>query len=209
MFNILVDLLPKTVTVGSVEYPINTDFRTSILFEQVAADPDIKSEDKWKYLLEYYYEGITITNENVEGLVEEALKFYMCDKRELTSEKEISEEETGPYHNEKIYDFDYDDTYIYTAFLQQYGIDLQDVEYLHWWKFKAMFNSLKEDCKFCKILEYRSADLSKIKDEEQRKHYKTMKELYKLPTKKNIAEEKKQKEITDCLMAGLDPSHLL
>lgn len=209
MFNILVDLLPTTVTVGGVEYPINTDFRTSILFEQMAADPDIESEDKWRYLLEYYYQGIVVTGENVKEFVEQALKFYSCNKQLSSKENEGDlQENEGSYQSDKIYDFDFDDTYIYTAFLQQYGIDLQEIEYLHWWKFKAMFDSL-QDSKFCKILEYRSVDLAKVNDEEQRKHYKAMKELYKLPTKKNIAEEKKQQEITECLRAGLDPSHLL
>lgn len=208
MINILVDLLPTTVTVGGIEYPINTDFRTSILFEQMAVDEDIKKEKKWRYLLEYYYEGVRVTDENVNGLVEEALKFYRCERGQLQlSDEDCSDSSRSS--SDKIYDFDYDDMYIYSAFLQQYGIDLQDIEYLHWWKFKAMFNSLKEDCKFCKILEYRSVDLSQIQNDEQRKHYKSMKELYKLPTRISVAEEERQREITRCLKEGIDPGHLL
>ena len=41
----------------------------------------------------------------------------------------------------------------------------QDIKYLHWWKFKAMFKSLKEDTEIVKIMRYRSMDLSKIKKE--------------------------------------------
>lgn len=208
MFNILVDLLPTTVNVGGTDYPINSDFRTSILFEQMAVDTDIENDEKWRYLLEYYYNGITVTDENIGGLVEEALKFYRCERGQLQSDNEGCKD-SSTSSSDKIYDFDYDDMYIYSAFLQQYNIDLQDVEYLHWWKFKAMFNGLKEDCKFCKILEYRSVDLAEIKDEEQRKHYKNMKDIYKLPTKLNIKEEKRQAEIARCLKEGIDPKHLL
>lgn len=208
MLNILVDLLPTTVNVGGIDYPINTDFRTSILFEQMAVDAEIENEEKWKYLLEYYYEGIRITDKNINGLVEEALKFYRCDRGQLQSDNEGCKDSSNS-SSDKIYDFDYDDMHIYSAFLQQYSIDLQDIEYLHWWKFKAMFNGLKEDCKFCKILEYRSVNLSDIKDEEQKRHYKTMKDIYKLPTKLNIEEEKRQEEITRCLKEGIDPKHLL
>ncbi|WP_242840658.1 Gp15 family bacteriophage protein [Clostridium hydrogeniformans] len=46
--------------------------------------------------------------------------------------------------------------------LDQYGADLQNVEYLHWWKFKA----LKEDNEIFKIMGYRYMDLGKIKDKE-------------------------------------------
>lgn len=208
MINILVDLLPTTVTVGGVEYPINTDFRTSILFEQMAVDIDIEDEEKWRYLLDYYYDGIHVTNENIGGLIGEALKFYRCERGQLQSNDE-SCKDSASSSSDKIYDFDYDDMYIYGAFLQQYGIDLQDIEYLHWWKFKAMFNSLKEDCKFCKILEYRSVDLSQVQDDAQKEYYRKMKELYKLPTKVSIKEEERQRAVEECLKKGLDPSHLL
>lgn len=208
MINILVDLLPTTVTVGSVEYPINTDFRTSILFEQMAVDVDIDDDEKWEYLLDYYYEGVNITSKNVNGLVEEALKFYRCERGQVQSSDEGCHDSSNS-SSDKIYDFDYDDMYIYSAFLQQYGIDLQDVKYLHWWKFKAMFNSLKEDCKFCKILEYRSIDLAQVQDENQKNHYIKMKELYKLPTRISVKEDTRQKSIEECLKKGIDPSHLL
>lgn len=208
MINILVDLLPTTVTVGGVEYPINTDFRTSILFEQMAVDVDIDDDEKWEHLLDYYYEGVNITSKNVNGLVEEALKFYRCERGQPQSSDEGCNDSSNS-SSDKIYDFDYDDMYIYSAFFQQYGIDLQDVEYLHWWKFKAMFNSLKEDCKFCKILEYRSIDLAQVQDETQKNHYRKMKELYKLPTRISVKEDTRQKSIEECLKKGIDPSHLL
>ena len=57
---------------------------------------------------------------------------------------------------------------------------MQDEE-LHWWKFKALFQGLKEDNKIVQIMGYRGMDLSKIKDKEERKHYKRLKKLYALP----------------------------
>ena len=81
-----------------------------------------------------------------------------------------------------------DADYIYSAFMSQYNIDLQDIEYLHWWKFRALFDSLNENNRLSKIIQYRSMDLSKIKDKEQKKFYKNMKKLYKIDT---ISEEEK------------------
>lgn len=210
MFNILVDLLPFTVNVGGIEYPINTDFRTSILFEQAVCNPDIKEEDLYKILLDYYYKGIKITNDNVIGLIGEALRFYQGKTgTENNNDNEVNENSEKEVENEKIYDFDYDAPYIYSAFMQQYGIDLQDIKYLHWWKFKSMFTSLKEDCKFCKILEYRSIDLKEIEDEKQRNFYRKMKDIYKLRTKQVISEERKSKQIAEMLKKGIDPKDLL
>ncbi|MGL5330439.1 MAG: Gp15 family bacteriophage protein [Peptostreptococcaceae bacterium] len=209
MFNILVDLLPTTIEVGGIDYPINTDFRTSILFEQMMVDTDIDDKYKGSLALDYYFgEDNPAINENNEvEFMKKALGFYNhkkdIDKEIENIENDEVQEESS--NNAKIYDYDYDDIYIYSAFLQQYGIDLQDIEYLHWWKFKAMFNSLKEDCKFCKILEYRGVDLSKIQDNDRRAFYKKMKDMYRLPDKATLEEEKKNADITKMLMDGIVP----
>ena len=65
--------------------------------------------------------------------------------------------------------------------MQQYKIDLQDIKYLHWWKFKAMFDGLNENTKMAEIMSYRAMDISKIKDKEEKKRYKNLQEAYSLP----------------------------
>ena len=44
--NLLVDLLPTTVDIEGIEYEINSDFRTSILFELLMQDVEIEDEEK-------------------------------------------------------------------------------------------------------------------------------------------------------------------
>jgi len=39
--NMLIDLLPEYVELGGAEYPINTDFRVSILFELMMEDASV------------------------------------------------------------------------------------------------------------------------------------------------------------------------
>lgn len=65
--------------------------------------------------------------------------------------------------------------------MDQYGINLQTIPYLHWWEFKALFTGLKEDNLIVKIMGYRAMDLSKIKDKDEKKYYKKLKRLYALP----------------------------
>ena len=199
--NILIDLLPTSVNIDNKKYEINSDFRTSILFELLMRDNSIKDEDKMYMALELYY---PIIPEDINVAIEKMLWFYRCGK---DATKSRGNGKGQGRSSTQIYSFDYDDDYIYAAFMDQYGIDLQDVEYLHWWKFKALFKALKEDNEIVKIMGYRSIDLSKIKDKEQKSHYKYMKELYKIPLPQD--EQEKLDEITNALLRGDDVSKFL
>lgn len=198
--NILVDLIPNSVEVNGIEYEINTNFRTSILFEMMMQDNELDDDLKVGLTLEQYYLTNDIDDELIRHLInnkneaiEKILWFYRCGK-------DTKKYNGGNGKSVKIYDYDCDDEYIYSAFLDQYGIDLQEVEYLHWWKFKAMFNSLKEDNQIIKIMGYRGMDLSKIKDKEQKAHYKKMQKLYEIP--KGKTEIDKNSDINKALMSG-------
>lgn len=122
------------------------------------------------------------------------LWFYQCGKAEEQKQSQI-------------YSFTHDTDYIYAAFMEQYGIDLNAVE-LDWWKFSAMFAGLKEDCLISKIMGYRATDTVGM-NKEQKKFYKKMKDVYKLPG--NMSEEDRalEKEVTKALMNGGDLSRLL
>ncbi len=196
--NILIDLLPKEVTIEGEDYKINSDFRTSILFELLMQDNSINEEDKIIQALELYY---PILPKNLNEAVEKILWFYRCGKDEVTNKNK------GTGKSTNVYSYDYDDDYIYSAFLDQYGVDLQDIKYLHWWKFKAMFKSLKEDNEIVKIMGYRAMDVNKIKDKEQKAHYTKMQELYKIPIAKD--ERNKLDEINNILLNGGDVSKVL
>jgi len=76
--------------------------------------------------------------------------------------------------------------------MQQYNIDLQEIKYMHWWKFKALFNGLAENTEIVKIMGYRAVNLSKIKDKEQKNFYKRMKKIYALPDTRS--QEEKESE---------------
>lgn len=197
--NILIDLVPTTVNIDNKEYEINSDFRTSILFELLMQDGTIEEDDKILMALQLYYPDIP---ENIKKAIEQMLWFYRCGK-DVSSSKGNGKSKGVT----QIYSFEYDDDYIYSAFLDQYGVDLQDIEYLHWWKFKAMFKALKDDNMIVKIMGYRSMDLSKVKDKEQKAYYKRMQKLYEIPISKD--EQNKLDDITIALLSGEDLSKVL
>ena len=86
-----------------------------------------------------------------------------------------------------LFSFSIDYPYILSAFLRDYGIDLIDIKYLHWWKFRMLFDGLSEDNEIKKRIMYRGIDLSEVKDPEEKKRIQKIKKLIEL----------KQEELTD------------
>lgn len=195
--NILIDILPTSVEINSMKYEINSDFRTSILFELLMQNEELSDEEKIIQALELYFDNIP---KNIEEAIKNIQWFYSCGKYLEGHNKSNSNKSSEKTSSTKIYDFNYDAEYIYAAFLDQYGIDLQDIEYLHWWKFKALFNSLKDDNKIVEIMGYRGMKLNTIKDDEQRKYYRKLQNIYALPVYNN--EKEVQSALEEALRNG-------
>lgn len=171
--NILIDVLPTTIEIGNVEYEINSNFRTLILLNLLLCDPDMNNRDKAIQSLILFY---PVVPKNTDQAIKKLGWFNRCGKDiQYKSSKKKSES-----NSKRLLDYEKDADLIYSAFMSQYNIDLQDVEYLHWWKFQSLLNGLRDDNKLCEIMSYRSKDLSKIKDKEERNFYKEMQELYSL-----------------------------
>ncbi|CEK40343.1 bacteriophage Gp15 family protein [Clostridioides difficile] len=200
--NMLVDILPESVEIDGKEYKINTDFRISILFEMLIQDNSISDEEKGENALLLYYPVIPA---NTTMAIDKIIWFYSCGKKE----NNVDDGYQGGAGSSKsqIYSYDHDDEYIYSAFLGQYGIDLQDIEKLHWWKFKALFKSLKEDTEIVKIMGYRAMDISGDMPKAQKDFYRKMKKIHAIPLPQNEVE--KINEIEKALLNGGDISNLL
>mgnify|MGYP001025269024 FL=1 len=195
--NLLIDCAPKEVDIDGELVPIESNFRTSILFELMLLDPDIPEPVKMVQGLGLYYPTIP---KNTQAAVERMVWFYRGGQQE--------EDRPGKGKPKSaIYSFDYDDEMIYSAFRAQYGIDLQDIEYLHWWQFKALFHGLTEEHEIVKAMGYRAADITTDMSKEQKKHLNEMKELYKLPLSKS--EKDKQNAIEEALLSGGDLTQVL
>ena len=186
--NILIDAIPDTVDILGKSYKINTDFRNSILFEQLIQDRDIKGKMKMANAINLYFdilpEGIN-TTDGVNETLKAILWFYSLGKT-----KDEGQEQKASIDTKPILCWDNDARFIYSAFKSQYGIDLQD-DILHWWKFKALFSGLNEDNKIVKIMSYRSIKIDNKMSKEQKKFYREMKKIYKIPDKRTPEEIEK------------------
>ena len=181
--NLLIDTLPETVEVDGRVFPIRTDFRISIMFELLVGDGQLTSEEKLKQTLLLYY--VDEIPSDYGKAIDQVLNFYACGKQK---------KQTNTNHKRKgfksaIYSFEHDDGMIFSAFYDQYGIDLNEVEHLHWWKFKAMFDALRSDHEFVKIMSYRATDLSTIKDKHERSRIAKLQAIHAIPN--NLSFEEK------------------
>ncbi len=181
---ILVDALPLSVELGGEEYPINTDFRYWILFEQMMQDREIDDFQKMAQAIDLFFGNDSNLECDFQEIMDAILWFYSCGKSESNGKSK------GANKRQEIYDYETDEDYIFAAFLDQYGIDLT-TDRLHWWKFRALFKSLKSDNEIVKIMGYRAMEISSDMPKEQQKFYREMKELYRLEDGRT-AEEKEQ-----------------
>jgi hypothetical protein len=150
-------------------------------------DGNIKKENKIFMALNIFYKEIP---KDIKKAMDVILWFYT-----RGNIKKKNNEKTNRNTNDKIYSYEHDANYIYSAFLSQYGIDLNEIEYLHWWKFKSLFEGLNDENKICEIMGYRAVDLSKIEDKKQKDRYKRLKQIWALPD--NRTEEEKEQDFAD------------
>lgn len=169
--NLLLDKLPDSITVGEVRYPIKTNFRDWIKFESVMlADSDQK--DKIQIMLDIMN---GVFPDDIKGLLDAIIHFYQCGNS-------VETKKSGHSATKRVYDYKKDQFLIYIAFLQFYQIDLNEIEYMHWWKFRQLFLELPDESKIKKVMMYRSITINSKMSPEQKKYYAEMKRIYALPT---------------------------
>ena len=189
MHNLLTGSLPRTVTIRGREFFAETDFRTMIAVEKQILDSCQNAEDRVKRILQMIY--TPDMPQDVEAALKGIIYLDSCGKPPEVKKSEPKKKRNGQIDiKEKlIYDYEFDAPYIYGAFLSQYGIDLQDVEYLHWWKFQALFKSLPSTQKIVEIMGYRATDATQIKNNRERARIQRLQNIYALP--QNLTTEEK------------------
>lgn len=176
----------NTVNLDGEEYRINTDFRIWIKIEHLFFDSSLSMEQRLAEALVLAY---PILPPNPDSAIEGILRFYSGGQnKEYQKEDGISKLPS--------YDLVEDFDLVWGAFKSEFGIDLTE-ESMHWWKFRALLASLSEDCRFLKIVGYRSVDLGSIKDKQTREFYMKMKKRFSLSIWKD--KESQEKRLTEGL----------
>ena len=173
--SILTETLPDHLVVSGKKCKIKTDFKTWLKFSEIISGNEAETEKTLEILTLIFVE----LPPNLHDAFVAMGEFYVGEQRKGKG---------GEGKSKAVYDFEFDAGLIYAAFLQQYGIDLCETD-MHWWKFRALFNGLSEDTRMAQVMQYRSVDLSKIKDNEMRMQYMKLKSAYRLPEKRSEAQK--------------------
>ncbi len=164
--------------------PVDTDYRRMVQFELLMLDDNILINDKILLAINLLYKKPVPDYEKAwDGLL-----WYYSGGELQQDNKEKTNTSSGTY--QRAYDFEVDNERIYTAFIKEYGIDLQKTP-LHWWTFKSLLFAIPDTNPMGKIMYYRTVDISTLKGEEL-KHAQKIRSMF--PVEKIEKLTKAQKE---------------
>ena len=179
--NLFYEKYPKVLEVHGECYPIITDFREYIRLLDMLKCKELNDAQKIMILREYFLTDISIDSEAIHALT----GFITMNMNEKESGQDPDGEEEGEEPEEmgkkNLFSYEIDYPYILSGFLRDYGMDLETVDYLHWWKFRMLFDGLSEDTEIKQRIMYRGINLSDIKDKEERKRISKIQRSIQLP----------------------------
>lgn len=167
MHNYLLDGFPTEYK----GYQLNTDFRVGILLTLLMEDESVDEDIKLLVALNNLYKNKVPDDINiaVDGLT----WFLSCGRSEVYYLNKPKD--TGT--TDKCLDFNEDALDIWGAFWM-HGVDLDEIEYMHWFKFMTAISNVG-DCPLSNKISYRGTDLSKLKGDTL-KYYRELKEKYQI-----------------------------
>lgn len=156
---------PQYVKIKDKKYKINTDFRVAIKCDKIARDTKIDDLERALAIIYMLFGDNGLNSyEDWSELIRLGQKYLLLGKenKNLKSENEKPD-----------MDFEKDRAYIRTSFIQDYGYNPYEKEYIHWWDFWNDLNGLSNSefgncCILNRVRNLRNYDISKIKDAKER-----------------------------------------
>ena len=201
MFNIMLDKLPTTYK----GYPINSDFRIGIQIFQLLNDNDFFDSEKFYkaydllFLDEEWETGESIPFKDSNGVdiqlpdiqtAQEGIQWFL-------SGWYMDNPVKGKEEQKKDMDYDVDQWRIFSAFLTQFSINLNEVD-MHFWVFMGLLSTL-EECAFTRIVDIRTKKIDPKMCPSDKEELRKVKERYAL---EQVEEEMtpQEKEAYDTFM---------
>lgn len=150
----LYERYPKAVRVNGDFYKIETDFRKWIEFYDLAIQRG-NDEERIRKMLDLYVERIP---GDIEAAISALCEFYAAGKMKDDNHKACAPN----------YDFEFDQDFFVAGFRENYGISLQEIDYMHWWEFLALFRGMNAGTELKQRMSLRAIDTGKIKDPKER-----------------------------------------
>lgn len=206
-YNPLIDKFPTKYK--NVE--LNTDFRVALEIFRIQSDPSKDDTTKKLEALNKLYK-FEIHIDDPPDLVEfvwSGLEWFLKggdgnfinivekteDEDEEKSNEDDEESNVKKGDNEDFpLDYDFDSSRIYTAFLRSYGINLIEIEYMHYFDFLYRLQDIDDECALSRVMGFRTETL-KGKKGNERSALRRMKKLYEIPYEINEEDRERLRDI--------------
>ena len=176
MIHLLCEPLPDSVTADGNTYPVRTDFRIWLKFEDM-----LQNQEKFSpfvIIQSVLAKGVPNVS---EALIDALYAFYHAEQLAYHDDEAGEMQAETPQRKSLLFDWKFDAKFVLGDFRHCYQIDLITIEYLHWFEFCALFDALPEDARCMKRIAYRSADLNQIKDQNEKKRIRKLKRAVAIP----------------------------
>lgn len=169
------------VPVGWNGFPIETDFRIGIQLCQIAEDRELSKSERYSMMSELLFSGV---RPDIPEQIE-AIKWFLTG---WNHDRNRKSKDTA-----RVLDYDIDQWRIYSAFHNQYGIDLNTAD-LHYWQFMGLLTALDE-CAFTRVIDIRMKRIKPKMPKEEKEAIAKAKEIYRLEQQEeNVSDEDKEKK---------------
>lgn len=162
-------------------FPIDTHFRIGIQMCQVMDDRELTDMERYGMVSNLFFPGI---RPDVSGQ-REAIKWFLT---AWNHDRNRKAKDTA-----RVMDYDIDQWRIYSAFRNQYGIDLNTAD-MHYWQFMGMLTTLDE-CAFTRVIDIRTKKTNPKMSQAEKKAIAEVKAVYALEQREEkVSAEDKQKQ---------------
>ena len=179
-------MYPTKMEANGHIYNINTDYRIALACLRAIDDDEITNLERY-LAIEGLLLGYNVDNDDRDVLQNKIATYLRCGKEENTPIEEI--------------DFDYlqDEQDVRTSIRQAYSMDLNKIDYLHWWEYNELISGLLPDSLINRIRETRNLDENDYKDPKDKERIRKQKEhvALKKKTKKVELTDEQMKNIED------------
>lgn len=178
--NTLIDPFPNAVIVDGKEYELNTDFRTGLRIIMAFEDEELSAAEKQAVMLTNLYKTLP---DNLEEAARMAIKFL--DKGKARD----GDGEPGL----RLFSYSHDADYIFAAFRQTHGVDLETAE-MHWWKFVTLFMDIGKDTTFSSLIGLRKRVKTGKASKDEKEMATELGDIFKVPDIENRTIEELEAE---------------
>jgi len=167
MFNVMLDKLPEKYK----GYPINSDFRIGIQMFQIMNDSELSEMEQMYKACELLFDVDDADQFPDMKTMQDGIQWFLSG---WYTDNPVNDEKK----DHKDMDYDVDQWRIFSAFLTQFGINLNTVD-MHFWVFMGLLSTL-EECAFTRIVDIRTKKIDPKMKPSDKAELRKVKERYAL-----------------------------